>query len=74
MWVGGAWVGCISILSLMTELFDWARGSNINAIIKSCIIHFIIEYIHPFEDGNGRIGRLWHTGIGNIDILFVMLS
>jgi len=51
------------ILSLMTELFDWARGSNINAIIKSCIIHFIIEYIHPFEDGNGRIGRLWQTVI-----------
>ncbi len=49
------------ILPLMTELFDWARGSNINAIIKSCIIHFVIEYIHPFEDGNGRIGRLWQT-------------
>lgn len=49
------------ILPLMTELFDWAQGSNINAIIKSCIIHFIIEYIHPFEDGNGRIGRLWQT-------------
>lgn len=49
------------IASLMEQLFDWARNSNINAIIKSCIMHFVIEYVHPFEDGNGRIGRLWQT-------------
>jgi Fic family protein len=51
------------ILPLMTQLFDWAKNSNINAIIKSCIVHFAIEYIHPFEDGNGRMGRLWQTVI-----------
>jgi Fic family protein len=49
------------IRPLMTQLFDWARNSNINAIIKSCILHFAIEYVHPFEDGNGRMGRLWQT-------------
>jgi Fic family protein len=45
----------------MRQLFDWARNSNVNAILKSCILHFAIEYIHPFEDGNGRMGRLWQT-------------
>ena len=49
------------IPALMTQLFDWARNSNVNAIIKSCILHFAIEYVHPFEDGNGRMGRLWQT-------------
>jgi len=49
------------IRPLMTQLFDWARNSNVNAIIKSCILHFAIEYVHPFEDGNGRMGRLWQT-------------
>ena len=49
------------IPALMAQLFDWARNSNVNAIIKSCILHFAIEYVHPFEDGNGRMGRLWQT-------------
>lgn len=49
------------IPTLMARLFDWARNSNVNAIIKSCILHFAIEYVHPFEDGNGRMGRLWQT-------------
>lgn len=46
-------------------LFKWLKESNIHPIIKSCIFHFEIEVIHPFEDGNGRIGRLWQTVILN---------
>lgn len=53
------------IQALMKQLFDWAKFSNVNAIIKSCIMHFVIEYIHPFEDGNGRMGRLWQTVVLN---------
>lgn len=49
------------IPSLIKELFDWAEYSSLNPLIKSCIIHFEIEFIHPFEDGNGRIGRLWQS-------------
>jgi Fic family protein len=49
------------IQPLMRRLFDWAKNSNVNAVIKSCILHFAIEYVHPFEDGNGRMGRLWQT-------------
>ena len=43
--------------SLVQELFDWGKNSMISPIVKSCIIHFELEIIHPFEDGNGRIGR-----------------
>lgn len=46
-------------------LFKWLKESNVHPIIKSCIFHFEIEVIHPFEDGNGRIGRLWQTVILN---------
>lgn len=47
--------------TLIAELFDWGKTSNIHALIKSSAIHFMIEHIHPFRDGNGRIGRLWQT-------------
>jgi len=46
---------------LIEELFDWAKKSEVHALIKSSIVHFEIEFIHPFADGNGRIGRLWQT-------------
>lgn len=47
--------------SLISELLSWARESDVHPLIKSSIIHFEIEFIHPFLDGNGRIGRLWQT-------------
>ena len=46
---------------LVKELFDWAKNSDIHPLIKSSVVHFEIEFIHPFADGNGRIGRLWQT-------------
>lgn len=46
---------------LVEELFSWAKSSELNPLIKSSIIHFEIEFIHPFKDGNGRIGRLWQS-------------
>ncbi len=47
--------------NLVYELFDWVQNSNIHILIKSCVFHYEFELIHPFADGNGRIGRLWHT-------------
>jgi len=46
---------------LVTDLFAWAKKTDVHPLIKSSIIHFEIEFIHPFIDGNGRIGRLWQT-------------
>ena len=49
------------IQGLMDELFAWGKESDTLDIIKSCVFHYEIEMIHPFEDGNGRMGRLWQT-------------
>lgn len=46
---------------LMSDLFAWAKGSDLHPVLKSAILHYEIEIIHPFADGNGRMGRLWQT-------------
>jgi Fic family protein len=46
---------------LMNELFDYYKKSDDPILIKSCVMHYEIEFIHPFMDGNGRMGRLWQT-------------
>lgn len=46
---------------LIAQLFQWLQQSKLHPLVKSCIFHYEIEFIHPFADGNGRTGRLWHT-------------
>ena len=46
---------------LTAELFAWAKESELHSVLKSAILHYEIETIHPFADGNGRMGRLWQT-------------
>ena len=46
---------------LVMELLDWVKSSDVHMLIRSCVFHYEFELIHPFADGNGRVGRLWHT-------------
>lgn len=46
---------------LMKDLFKFLKTSKELPLIKSCIFHYEMEFIHPFMDGNGRMGRLWQT-------------
>ncbi|WP_243136752.1 Fic family protein [Acetobacterium paludosum] len=46
---------------LIRQLFHWYQSSTVHPLIKSCVFHYEFEFIHPFADGNGRTGRMWHT-------------
>jgi Fic family protein len=46
---------------LMADLLDWLENTNEHPLVASCIFHYEFEFIHPFADGNGRMGRLWQT-------------
>ncbi|MCH9739986.1 MAG: Fic family protein [Epsilonproteobacteria bacterium] len=48
---------------LMGDIFEWLNSSDEHLLIVSCVFHYEFEFIHPFNDGNGRIGRLWQTVI-----------
>lgn len=47
--------------ALVEQLLHWGKTSEAHPLIKSSAVHYMLEYIHPFRDGNGRIGRLWQT-------------
>lgn len=56
---------------LMRDLFEWLNQSKDHLLIRSCVFHYEFEFIHPFADGNGRMGRLWQSLIlGKLHPLF----
>ena len=60
--------------TLMDDLFTWGKNDNMPELIKSCVFYYEIETIHPFADGNGRMGRLWQTVIlANWDPIFAWI-
>lgn len=46
---------------LINDLFSWLKSSKDHLLIRSCVFHYEFEFIHPFMDGNGRMGRYWQT-------------
>uniref|UniRef100_UPI004056CC9B Fic family protein n=1 Tax=Acetatifactor sp. TaxID=1872090 RepID=UPI004056CC9B len=46
---------------LVADLLEWTKTTDVHMLIRSCVFHYELELIHPFADGNGRVGRLWHT-------------
>lgn len=46
---------------LMKELLDWLKRTEVHPLVAGCVFHYELEFIHPFTDGNGRMGRLWQT-------------
>jgi Fic family protein len=49
------------IPQLMDDLLGWLRYTDEHSLVTSCVFHYELEFIHPFADGNGRMGRLWQT-------------
>ncbi len=47
--------------NLMKDLFSYLKNHDELLLIKSCVFHYEMEFIHPFADGNGRLGRFWQT-------------
>jgi Fic family protein len=46
---------------LMKDLLGWLRTGKVHPLVAGCVFHYELEFIHPFTDGNGRMGRLWQT-------------
>ena len=53
----------VNVPFLMKDLFQYLKDTSEISLIKSCVFHYEMEFIHPFMDGNGRMGRLWQTVI-----------
>ena len=46
---------------LMSDLFNWLKNASDHPLVRSCVFHYEFEFIHPYNDGNGRMGRLWQS-------------
>jgi len=49
------------VAKLIDQLLRWLENTDTHPLISSCVFHYEFEFIHPFSDGNGRLGRLWQT-------------
>ena len=50
-----------NVSGLIADLLRWTKDAQVHPLIKSCVFHYEFEIIHPFPDGNGRMGRMWQT-------------
>jgi len=50
-----------NVSGLMADLLRWTEGAPVHPLVKSCVFHYEFEFIHPFPDGNGRMGRMWQS-------------
>lgn len=53
--------GHTMVPGLMRDLFGYLKTTDEVALVKGCVFHYELEFIHPFIDGNGRMGRLWQS-------------
>ena len=51
----------VYVPEVMGDIFSWLGSTGMHPLLASCVFHFEFEFCHPFADGNGRTGRLWHT-------------
>ena len=49
------------VAQLVGDLLGWLARTDLHTLIASCVFHYEFEFIHPFADGNGRMGRMWQT-------------
>lgn len=49
------------VAALVDDLLAWLEEVAVHPLVRSCVFHYEFEFIHPFADGNGRMGRLWQT-------------
>ncbi len=54
---------CESVPTLVKGLFAWVKRAKVHPLVKSSVFHYEFEFIHPFLDGNGRMGRFWQTAL-----------
>jgi Fic family protein len=54
------------VAGLMKDLLAWLKRTDAHPLVAGCVFHYELEFIHPFADGNGRMGRLWQRRIQTV--------